>query len=206
VSIFGELLFTPQCISCARLGKTLCLACLGSLKPFSTQRFSGISQTYCAGEYSGWLRETLITYKNGNASVAPALAQILLRTLETWLVNVPLQVIPIPSSRAKNHLRGYDSISRLCAEMLQQKKDLQVAQGALYLGREVRDQVGLDARQRQANLAGAFTARQRLSGTVVIVDDVTTTGATLTNAAKALRIAGAQSIFAIALCGSPDNR
>lgn len=90
--------------------------------------------------------------------------------------------------------------------MLQQKKDLQVAQGALYLGREVRDQVGLDARQRQTNLAGAFTARQRLSGTVVIVDDVTTTGATLTNAAKALRIAGAQSIFAIALCGSPDNR
>jgi predicted amidophosphoribosyltransferase len=138
--------------------------------------------------------------------VAPALAQILLQTLETWLVNVSLQIIPIPSSRAKNHLRGHGSISRLCAEMLQQKKDLQVAQGALYLGREVRDQVGLDARQRQANLAGAFTARQRLSGTVVIVDDVTTTGATLTNAAKALRIAGAQSIFAITLCGSPDNR
>lgn len=90
--------------------------------------------------------------------------------------------------------------------MLQQKKGLQVTQGALYLGREVRDQVGLDARQRQVNLAGAFTARQRLSGTVVIVDDVTTTGATLTNAAKALRIAGAQSIFAITLCGSPDNR
>ena len=90
--------------------------------------------------------------------------------------------------------------------MLQQKRDLQVTQGALYLGREVRDQVGLDARQRQANLSGAFTARHRLSGTVVLVDDVTTTGATLTNAAKALRIAGAQSIFAIALCDSPDNR
>ena len=90
--------------------------------------------------------------------------------------------------------------------MLQQKNDLQVAQSALYLGREVRDQVGLDARQRAANLAGAFTASRRLSGTVVIVDDVTTTGATLTNAAKALRIAGAPSIFAITLCGSPDNR
>jgi predicted amidophosphoribosyltransferase len=126
--------------------------------------------------------------------------------LETVLVNVPLQIIPIPSSRAKNHLRGHDSISRLCSEMLQQKNDLQVAQSALYLGREVRDQVGLDARQRAANLAGAFTASRRLSGTVVIVDDVTTTGATLTNAAKALRIAGAQSIFAITLCGSPDNR
>ena len=90
--------------------------------------------------------------------------------------------------------------------MLQQKKGLLVCRGALYLRREVQDQVGLTARERAANLAGAFTARQRFSGTVVIVDDVVTTGATLTNAAKALRIAGAQSIFAITLCGSPDAR
>ncbi len=90
--------------------------------------------------------------------------------------------------------------------MLQQKKELQVCQGALYLNREVKDQVGLSARERQTNLAGAFAARQRFSGTVLIVDDVVTTGATLTNAANALRIAGAQSIFALTLCGSPNNR
>lgn len=97
-------------------------------------------------------------------------------------------------------------MAKLCAEMSQQKTGLQVCQGALYLGREVRDQVGLTARERATNLAGAFAARQRFSGTVVIVDDVLTTGATLSNAAKALRIAGAQSIFAITLCGSPDPR
>jgi ComF family protein len=206
VKVFRELLFTPQCIACERLGKALCVDCHAQLKPFTTKRLLGITQTFCAGEYSGWLREILITYKNGNTRVAPALAQILLQTLEMQLVDIPLLVIPIPSSRAKFQARGYDSISRLCTEMIHQKKEMQVCQGALYLGREVRDQVGLDARQRQANLAGAFTASQRISGTVAVIDDVTTTGATLTNAAKALRIAGAQRIFAITLCGSPDGR
>ena len=138
--------------------------------------------------------------------MVPALAHILLQTIAIHFADIPLLVIPIPSSLVKSQARGYDSISKLCNEMLHQKKEMQVCQGALYLGREVQDQVGLDARQRQANLAGAFTASQRLSGTVVIIDDVTTTGATLTNAAKALHIAGAQCIFAITLCGSPDYR
>ncbi|MFM1778687.1 MAG: hypothetical protein RL741_1305, partial [Actinomycetota bacterium] len=136
----------------------------------------------------------------------PGLAQILVKTLEESQIKLPLQVIPIPSSIEKIHERGYDSMAKLCAEMSLQKRGLQVCQGALYLRREVRDQVGLTARERATNLAGAFTARHRLSGTVVIVDDVITTGATLSNAAKALRIAGAQSIFAITLCGSPDPR
>lgn len=206
MSIFRDLLFTPQCFLCTQLGKPLCLSCHQQLKPFSTTRLSGITKIYCASEYSGWLRETLITFKNGNLSAVPGLAQILVSTLELMQIKLPLHVIPIPSSIVKVQARGYDSMAKLCAEMSQQKKGLQVCQGALFLRREVRDQVGLTARERMMNLAGAFAAQQRLSGTVVIVDDVITTGATLSNAANALRIAGAQSIFAITLCGSPDPR
>lgn len=206
MSIYRELLFTPQCLVCARLGRPICLVCHLQLKPFFTRRLAGIIQVNCAGEYSGWLREALISYKNGNLRDVPALAQVLVQTLTASQTNSPLQVVPIPSSIAKINERGYDSMANLCAEMVQQEKGLLVYRGALHLRREVQDQVGLTARERAANLAGAFTARQRFSGTVVIVDDVVTTGATLTNAAKALRIAGAQSIFAITLCGSPDTR
>jgi predicted amidophosphoribosyltransferase len=45
-----------------------------------------------------------------------------------------------------------------------------------------------------------------LNGMVVIVDDVITTGATLNSAAKALKLAGAQRVFALALCGTPKTR
>jgi predicted amidophosphoribosyltransferase len=60
--------------------------------------------------------------------------------------------------------------------------------------------------QRHVNLEGAFGVRKALHGTVVIVDDVVTTGATLNSAAKALKFAGAQRIFALALCGDPKTR
>ena len=84
--------------------------------------------------------------------------------------------------------------------------ELQVFRDVLQLKREVRDQVGLSARERQENLSDAFATTKRLSGSVLIVDDVVTTGATIVNAAKALRIAGAQTIYALTLCGSPDSR
>lgn len=201
VSNFHELLFTPKCILCSRLGKLVCPGCLTQLKPVSTRSVFGVSGIYCAGEYSGWLREVLISYKNGNQSVGPTLAKILINTMTESPIDFPLQLIPIPSSLSKIHKRGYDSMTNLCIEMSKLNLELQVVQGALYLKQEVRDQVGLCARERQENLADAFAATTRLSGRALIVDDVVTTGATIANAAKALRIAGAQTIYALTLCG-----
>jgi predicted amidophosphoribosyltransferase len=54
----------------------------------------------------------------------------------------------------------------------------------------VRDQAGLGARARQQNLAGAFRVRRRLREPVVLVDDLVTTGASLTEATRTLRAAG----------------
>ena len=206
MSILQELLFTPRCILCSNLGSAVCLKCRTQIKPVSNRRLSGITYTLSAGEYSGWLREALISYKNGNQSVASTLAKILHESMAGSHIEFPLQVIPIPSSLSKIRERGYDSIANLCNEMSKLNAGLQVRHGALALKHEVRDQVGLSARERQQNLAGAISARLKLSGSALIVDDVVTTGATLINAAKALRIAGVQSIFALTLCGSPDSR
>ncbi|CAN2215086.1 Phosphoribosyltransferase domain [Candidatus Nanopelagicaceae bacterium] len=72
-------------------------------------------------------------------------------------------------------------------------------QSPLFHGRRVRDQSGLDVQGRRNNLEGAFVVEKidGLHGNAVLVDDLVTTGATLNEAARALRYAGIQVIGAV---------
>ena len=64
----------------------------------------------------------------------------------------------------------------------------------------MRDQAGLDARARRANLSGGFRLRRRLpaGGPVVLIDDLVTTGSTLAEAARVLRASGVPVLGAAA--------
>ena len=72
---------------------------------------------------------------------------------------------------------------------------------ALKREKETRTQVGLNSQQRRENVAGAFDSRQKVvdDRTVLLVDDVMTTGATLEAAAKALKHSGAAQVWSITL-------
>ncbi|WP_225991356.1 ComF family protein [Actinomadura montaniterrae] len=84
-----------------------------------------------------------------------------------------------------------------------------VAVGGLRQCRRVADQAGLGARARRDNLSGALEAvgRAALAGRrVVLVDDVITTGASLAEAARALRAAGADVVAAATVAATPLRR
>lgn len=66
--------------------------------------------------------------------------------------------------------------------------------------RKTRDQVELSADERRRNVEGAFRVREPLRGNVLLVDDVFTTGATLSAGAEALMQAGADEVHALTLC------
>lgn len=191
---------------CSRLGVDYCPTCITTIKPFRARDLSEVESCYCAGEYSGWLRDSIIRYKNGDSRNTEMLSQILLNTFEKFFESESLTIIPIPSSQQKVRDRGYDSVANLCGRISREKQSIDLDSSNLFLRRQVVDQVGLSAAQRHDNLEGAFGTRRAMNGTVVIVDDVITTGATLNGAAKALRFAGAQRIFALALCGTPKTR
>lgn len=206
MSILKQLVFTPRCLICTKLGVDFCISCIEKIRPFRARDLSEIDVCLCAGEYSGWLRDAVICYKNGDARYTKLLAQLLSKTLDKLDVTQNLTLVPVPSSQQKISERGFDSMANLCANMSREQKSVKLITSNLFLRRVVADQVGLTALQRQENLESAFGVRQTINGTVVIVDDVITTGATMNSAARALKFAGAQRVFGLALCGTPKTR
>lgn len=199
-----DLIFTPRCLGCQTLGEHLCLNCVRGLDLQTTAAMPQVDSLITAGEYDGWLRETLISYKSGHREYGKGLGKVLKTCIDSFDREKSFQTIPIPTSRSKRLERGYDTISNLLR--FTELPAHQIESAALTLKVGIRDQVGLSARERRVNLRNAFRANKPISGTVILVDDVVTTGATLTEAAKAVRLAGASRVLAIAICGSKNWR
>lgn len=106
--------------------------------------------------------------------------------------------MPVPSARRQVRARGHDParrIARAAAGRLRWAGVPARVAPVLRLRRAVADQAGLGARQRRENLAGALAvcrdgARLTAGARLVLVDDLITTGATLAEAARAVRAAG----------------
>lgn len=128
------------------------------------------------------------------------LGQLMVDAWPTWQRPVDL-ILPIPLHSRRQRERGYNQSELLVAEMRRQlnwKTDTR----ALLRVRPTRPQLGLTAKERRANVHDAFAADPALvqGRRVLLVDDVCTTGSTLSAAAVALREAGAKSVAAYCLC------
>lgn len=109
----------------------------------------------------------------------------------------PVALVPMPSRRKVVRDRGEDTTARLARIAARALREVGVpvrAVPALCHARAVEDQAGLTREQRQANLSGALRARRAAAAVaasqVVLVDDISTSGASLAEAARALREAG----------------
>ena len=107
-------------------------------------------------------------------------------------------VVPVPLHRARRRKRGFNQ-AELLAKGIARKINAPVSD-TLEVVRSTRDQVELSAAGRRANVAGAYRARGPVTGTVLLVDDVFTTGATMSACAGTLLRAGAREVHALSLC------
>jgi competence protein ComFC len=107
-------------------------------------------------------------------------------------------VVPVPLHRSRLRRRGFNQAA-LLARGLARRINTPVSD-TLQVVRSTRDQVDLSAAERRENVAGAFSARSRARGRLLVVDDVFTTGATTTACAAALLRAGAAEVHAVTLC------
>ena len=107
----------------------------------------------------------------------------------------PLLVIPLPLAPKRLAERGFNQSALLGAQISKILGLRFEARGMLRV-RETPPQTGLNREARLKNVRGAFDCTRRLDGHVAIVDDVMTTGATLSEAAKVLKKAGAARVSA----------
>jgi predicted amidophosphoribosyltransferase len=125
-----------------------------------------------------------------------------------------IAIVPVPSARRAVRRRGHDPLaraSRRAAVLLRRVGYDCAVVPTLRHRRAVADQAGLDAAARRANLASALDVRPvglgLLAGRcVVLVDDVVTTGATLSEASRALAAAGIQPCGAGVIAATPPRR
>ena len=197
----ADLVLPRTCAGCGVPGAVLCRSCAGRLcRPqlAAPRRVPwDFPPTVAAGAYEGPVRPAVVAFKDrGRAELAGPLGAALALAVAALLRAVPehagpVLLVPVPSSRAALRARGRDHVRELTVRAVTELRAAgvpAVRAGLLARRGRVMDSAGLAAAQRRANLAGSFAVAAAVpaGGLLVLVDDVVTTGATLTEAATAL--------------------
>jgi ComF family protein len=158
------------------------------------RRASAVSCCRAIGPYEGTLRSIVHALKyRGCRSIAAGLGARM-RDAGAELLHPASIAVPVPLHRRRRLARGFNQASDLARGL-----GLPVLH-ALRRTRATQSQTDLPAASRHANVRGAFALRRRADVRglrVVLVDDVSTTGATIEACARALREAGAQDVSAL---------
>jgi len=166
-------------------------------KPHAFQRamVSGLAATNFSPEVS----KLLVAFKDrGQFALAKELGQ-LMEPLARQIGQTSEECYLVPApSRIQNFTRRGFQPSLLLARQLAIRAPTAKVLNCLRLGSEVLDQVGLSNAERMKNLAGSMKLTHAVSGkTVFLVDDVVTTGATITEAWKVISLGGATILSAL---------
>lgn len=199
-----DLLFPPQCVGCGRVDDYWCSICQHELDMVPIDTFEriilGNIPIASTGIHIGKLQSAIhaLKYEN-NPEIGKTLGKRLATALQEkkWTIDM---IIPVPLHTNKLKQRGYNQ-SQILSEVIGDILSIPCEPHAITRCRETQSQVGLSQQERLENMIDAFQANTDLVAgkTILIVDDVFTTGATLGACAQSALKAGTNNIYGLTL-------
>ena len=218
-----DLLYPPRCAGCQRSGYVLCPSCLAQIPPMTgvCQRCSGplsagnicascrsaplkLSGLRAVSAYQEPLRSYIHGLKyDGNTRLAQPLGSLLVTAYRASGIRADA-LVPVPLHSERERQRGYNHaalLARVCAAQV----GAPLFENMLIRHRATLSQVGLQHWERQQNVQGAFSCSPAFAGgqlrgrAILLIDDVSTTAATLEACAAPLFAAGAAAVFGLVL-------
>lgn len=199
-----DYIFPPRCMACEDIlnisePARFCPTCFGELQPCS---YTPGEQHFSAYVYNEVAKQAVHSFKYGkNRDSGRYLGRLMAeRFLLTSHTIVILQgvdaLVPVPLHEAKERERGFNQAQILATE-ISKATNIPVMEAALVRTRNTEAQAGLGKSERNQNMMGAFAqgAQPVTSKTVLIIDDVFTTGSTIQECMKALHLSGASHSF-----------
>lgn len=210
VSSFDRLLFPTgyRCLICGAEtvlpDDGICEDCRASVSrcpsPVCPSELDGLWVSYL---YESVIREAMHRFKySGCVWLAP----LLVRYIALPDDFAPDAVVPVPMHPFKQWRRRYNPPEALAEALRLRYPSLPEARPYLKKTRRTVSQTRLSKEERAENAKNRYFAAQQLNGlSVLLVDDVTTTGSTLNACASALRLAGASKVYAACACFAPKD-
>ncbi len=194
-----EFVKQPYCMKCGKQLKgqeEYCSDCSANNHQFDSGRSLLV--------YKGEVKKSIYRFKyKGRKAYARAYAALVESQMQTFFEQVkPDALVPVPLHRARRCMRGYNQ-SELLARHIGRRMGVPVRTKLVVRSRNTVPQKNLDLSGRQNNLKKAFKLYRNdvKLNTIIIIDDIYTTGSTVDALAAVLRRAGVKKIYFLTLSG-----
>lgn len=205
-----DIIFPIRCISCKKRGTYVCTNCLENCRPCERENLDWIYSIY---DYRDPLIKKAIWFLKykGKQNLAKTFASHLHDKTMEELSELSIMenfknpiLIPIPLSKKRQRERGFNQSELLCRELMSlSPSSFTLEKQVLLKQKDTPHQAQIKEKQeRLKNVVGSFYIKnsERIKNkNIILVDDVTTTGATLSEARKVLKQAGAKKVIAFTI-------